>query len=63
MAQGGGPDGEKAQDALDAVRDALERVAALRLEIRPQDRHDQRQHAREAAKWESRWFGSGWQSR
>jgi len=28
MAQGGGPDGEKAQDALDAVRDALERVAA-----------------------------------
>jgi alanyl-tRNA synthetase len=28
MAQGGGPDGSKAQEALDAVRDALERVAA-----------------------------------
>ncbi|MFL6730333.1 MAG: alanine--tRNA ligase [Sphingomicrobium sp.] len=28
MAQGGGPDGSKAQDALAAVRDALEKVAA-----------------------------------
>jgi alanyl-tRNA synthetase len=28
MAPGGGPDGAKAQEALDAVRDALERVAA-----------------------------------
>jgi len=28
MAQGGGPDGAKAQQALDAVRDALEKVAA-----------------------------------
>jgi len=28
MAQGGGPDGAKAQDALSAVRDALEKVAA-----------------------------------
>jgi alanyl-tRNA synthetase len=28
MAQGGGPDGSKAKEALDAVRDALERVAA-----------------------------------
>jgi alanyl-tRNA synthetase len=28
MAQGGGPDGSKANEALDAVRDALERVAA-----------------------------------
>jgi alanyl-tRNA synthetase len=28
MAQGGGPDGSKAQEALDAVRDALEKVAA-----------------------------------
>ena len=28
MAQGGGPDGSKAKDALDAVRDALENVAA-----------------------------------
>jgi alanyl-tRNA synthetase len=28
MAQGGGPDGSKAQDALDAVKDALEKVAA-----------------------------------
>jgi alanyl-tRNA synthetase len=28
MAQGGGPDGSRAQEALDAVRDALERVAA-----------------------------------
>jgi len=28
MAQGGGPDGSKANDALDAVRDALEKVAA-----------------------------------
>jgi len=28
MAQGGGPDGTKAQDALAAVRDALEKVAA-----------------------------------
>ena len=28
MAQGGGPDGSKAQAALDAVRDALEKVAA-----------------------------------
>ena len=28
MAQGGGPDGSKAQDALDAVRSALEKVAA-----------------------------------
>ena len=28
MAQGGGPDGSKAQDALKAVRDALEKVAA-----------------------------------
>jgi len=28
MAQGGGPDGEKAQEALDAVKDALGKVAA-----------------------------------
>ena len=28
MAQGGGPDGSKANDALEAVRDALEKVAA-----------------------------------
>jgi alanyl-tRNA synthetase len=28
MAQGGGPDGSKAREALDAVRDALEKVAA-----------------------------------
>jgi alanyl-tRNA synthetase len=28
MAQGGGPDGSKAKEALDAVRDALEKVAA-----------------------------------
>ncbi len=28
MAQGGGPDGSKAKDALDAVKDALEKVAA-----------------------------------
>jgi alanyl-tRNA synthetase len=28
MAQGGGPDGSKAQQALDAVREALEKVAA-----------------------------------
>ena len=28
MAQGGGPDGSKANEALDAVRDALEKVAA-----------------------------------
>jgi alanyl-tRNA synthetase len=28
MAQGGGPDGAKASAALDAVRDALEKVAA-----------------------------------
>ena len=28
MAQGGGPDGAKAQDALDAVKDALEKVPA-----------------------------------
>jgi alanyl-tRNA synthetase len=28
MAQGGGPDGAKANEALDAVRDALEKVAA-----------------------------------
>ena len=28
MAQGGGPDGSKAHDALDAVRDALQKVAA-----------------------------------
>ena len=28
MAQGGGPDGSKANDALDAVKDALEKVAA-----------------------------------
>jgi alanyl-tRNA synthetase len=28
MAQGGGPDGSKAKEALDAVRDALEQVAA-----------------------------------
>jgi alanyl-tRNA synthetase len=28
MAQGGGPDGSRAKDALDAVRDALEKVAA-----------------------------------
>ena len=28
MAQGGGPDGSKAQQALDAVRDALQKVAA-----------------------------------
>jgi alanyl-tRNA synthetase len=28
MAQGGGPDGPKAKEALDAVKDALEKVAA-----------------------------------
>jgi len=28
MAQGGGPDGGKAQEALEAVKDALEKVAA-----------------------------------
>ena len=28
MAQGGGPDGSKAREALNAVKDALERVAA-----------------------------------
>ncbi len=28
MAQGGGPDGSKAKDAIDAVKDALEKVAA-----------------------------------
>ena len=28
MAQGGGPDGAKAEEALDAVREALEKVAA-----------------------------------
>ena len=28
MAQGGGPDGSKAREALDAVREALEKVAA-----------------------------------
>jgi alanyl-tRNA synthetase len=28
MAQGGGPDGSKAQEAIDAIREALERVAA-----------------------------------
>jgi len=28
MAQGGGPDGSKARDALEAVKDALEKVAA-----------------------------------
>jgi len=28
MAQGGGPDGSKAKQALDAVKDALEKVAA-----------------------------------
>ena len=28
MAQGGGPDGSKADEALQAVREALERVAA-----------------------------------
>jgi alanyl-tRNA synthetase len=28
MAQGGGPDGSKAREALDAVRDALQKVAA-----------------------------------
>jgi alanyl-tRNA synthetase len=28
MAQGGGPDGAKAKEALDAVRDALQSVAA-----------------------------------
>jgi alanyl-tRNA synthetase len=28
MAQGGGPDGSKAKEALEAVRDALEKVAA-----------------------------------
>jgi len=28
MAQGGGPDGAKASEALQAVRDALEKVAA-----------------------------------
>jgi alanyl-tRNA synthetase len=28
MAQGGGPDGSKAQEALDAVKNALEKVAA-----------------------------------
>ena len=28
MAQGGGPDGSKAKEAIDAVKDALEKVAA-----------------------------------
>ena len=28
MAQGGGPDGAKAADALEAVKDALQKVAA-----------------------------------
>jgi hypothetical protein len=28
MAQGGGPDGSKAQEAIQVVRDALEKVAA-----------------------------------
>ena len=28
MAQGGGPDGNKAHEALEAVKDALEKVAA-----------------------------------
>jgi alanyl-tRNA synthetase len=28
MAQGGGPDGSKANDALDAIREALQKVAA-----------------------------------
>ena len=28
MAQGGGPDGSKAKDAIDAVKEALEKVAA-----------------------------------
>jgi alanyl-tRNA synthetase len=28
MAQGGGPDGSKARDAIQAVKDALEKVAA-----------------------------------
>jgi alanyl-tRNA synthetase len=28
MAQGGGPDGSKAQEALDAIRNALEKVVA-----------------------------------
>ena len=28
MAQGGGPHGSKAQDAIEAVKDALEKVAA-----------------------------------
>jgi alanyl-tRNA synthetase len=28
MAQGGGPDGSKAKEALEAVKDALEKVAA-----------------------------------
>jgi alanyl-tRNA synthetase len=28
MAQGGGPDGSKAQDAIDAVKEALQKVAA-----------------------------------
>jgi len=28
MAQGGGPDGSKAQEAIEAVKDALEKVAA-----------------------------------
>jgi alanyl-tRNA synthetase len=28
MAQGGGPDGSRAKEALEAVRDALEKVAA-----------------------------------
>ena len=28
MAQGGGPDGSKANEALEAVKDALEKVAA-----------------------------------
>ena len=27
MAQGGGPDGSKAKEALDAVKDALEKVS------------------------------------
>jgi alanyl-tRNA synthetase len=34
MAQGGGPDGAKAQDALDAVKDALQKVAAYRASRR-----------------------------
>ena len=66
MAQGGGPDGSKAQEALDAVRDALEKSRGLtvfRLEIRRQDRHRSAAARKGGCEMESRWFGSGWQSR